>query len=128
MEKKISLMMIIISVLITAWAFAGPKEKIAVAANAQTPAASVSSQAGRSPLFLLFDEKGKLVETITNPYKEAENSGIAVVDFLAGKGVTTVVAEEFGPRIVQVMKSKGIRVVAFKGSADEAVKKVLQSN
>ena len=114
--------------LVSGLAFAGQKEKIAVAANDKIPGASVSSQAGRSPFFLLFDEKGKLTETITNPYKEAGSSGIAVADFLAGKGVTIVVAEGFGDRIVQVMKSKGIRAVAFKGSVEEAIKKVSQSN
>ena len=127
MKKGLSVMFTILF-LVSGLAFAGQKEKIAVAANDKIPGASVSSQAGRSPFFLLFDEKGKLTETITNPYKEAGSSGIAVADFLAGKGVTIVVAEGFGDRIVQVMKSKGIRAVAFKGSAEEAIKKVLQSN
>jgi predicted Fe-Mo cluster-binding NifX family protein len=108
-------------------AFAGEKEKIAVAANDKTPAASVSRQAGPSPFFQIFDGKGKLIETIANPYKEG-GGGIAVADFLAGKGVTVVVAEEFGNRIIEVMKNKGIRAVAFKGSVEAAVKKILQAN
>ena len=127
MRKGLSVMFTILF-LVSGLAFAGQEEKIAVAASDKIPGASVSSQAGRSPFFLLFDEKGKLTETITNPYKEAGSSGIAVADFLAGKGVTIVVAEGFGDRIVQVMKGKGIRAVAFKGSAEEAIKKVLQSN
>ena len=127
MKKGVSVMLAILF-LVSGFTFAEQKQKIAVAANDKIPGASVSSQAGRSPFFLLFDEKGKLTEVITNPYKEAGNSGIAVADFLAGKGVTIVVAEGFGDRIVQVMKSKGIRAVAFKGSAEEAIKKVLQSN
>jgi predicted Fe-Mo cluster-binding NifX family protein len=106
---------------------AGQQGKIAVAANDKIPAASVSKQAGPSPFFLLFDSKGKLIEVIDNPYKEG-GGGSAVTGFLAGKGVTVVVAEEFGSRIVEVMKNKGIRAVAFKGSATEAVKKVLQAN
>jgi predicted Fe-Mo cluster-binding NifX family protein len=105
--------------------FAGEKVKIAVAANDKTPGASVSKQAGPSPFFLLFDSRGILVEAIDNPNKEGEG-GIAVTDFLVGKGVTVVVAQEFGSRIVRIMKEKGIRAIAFKGSAEEAVKKVLQ--
>jgi predicted Fe-Mo cluster-binding NifX family protein len=107
-------------------AFAGEKEKIAVSANDKTAAASVSKQAGPSPFFLIFDGKGKLIETIANPYKEG-GGGIAVADFLAGKGVTIVVAQGFGDKIVQVMKGKGIKAIAFKGSVEEAVKKILQS-
>jgi predicted Fe-Mo cluster-binding NifX family protein len=125
MKKVISLMLAILF-MVSGLAFAGPKEKIAVAANGQTPEVSVSAQAGRAPFFLFFGENGKLTEAITNPAKDSQNSGIAVADFLAGKGVTVVVAEAYGPQIVQVMKSKGIRTVSFKGSVEEAVKKVLQ--
>jgi predicted Fe-Mo cluster-binding NifX family protein len=126
MKKFISIMLAILF-MASGLVFAGEKEKIAVAANDKTPAASVGKQAGPSPFFLILDSKGKLVEAIDNPYKEG-GGGIAVADFLAGKGVTVVVAQEFGSRIVEVMKNKGIRTVAFKGSAEEAVKKLLQVN
>jgi len=120
------IMMLALEFLIAGFAFAGQKEKIAVAANGETPAASVSTQAGRAPFFLLFDESGKLIETMANPGKEAGSSGIEVADFLVSKGVTVIVAEGYGGRIVGVMKDKGIRAVAFKGSVEEAVKNVLQ--
>ncbi len=64
-----------------------------------------------------------MIETLANPEKEADSPGTAVVDFLAGKGATVVVAEGVGPEIVEVMKGKGIKAVSFKGSAEEAVKK-----
>jgi predicted Fe-Mo cluster-binding NifX family protein len=123
--KKEILVMVIILFLVSSLACGGQKDKIAVSANGKTLAASVSPQAGLSPFFFLFDEKGKLIEAIENPYKEGGSAGIPVADFLAGKGVTIVVAEGFGDRIVEVMKSKGIRAVAFKGSVEEAVKKGL---
>ena len=125
MKKSIFIILAILF-MASSLAFAGEKEKIAVAANDKTPAASVSKQAGPSSFFLIFDGKGKLIETIANPYKEG-GGGIAVADFLAGKGVTIVVAQGFGDKIVQVMKDKGMKAVAFKGSVEEAVKKVLQS-
>jgi len=100
-------------------------EMVAVAASDKTASASVSSQAGRSPFFLLFDKQGTLVEAVDNPYKDAGNAGIPTLDFLAGKGVKVLVAEGFGSRIVEVMKSKGMRPVEFKGSAGDAVKKAM---
>ena len=99
--------------------------KIAVAANGETNAAAVSTQAGGAEFFLIFDKKGNLLETLANPGKNAASPGTAVVHFLVGKGVTTVVAEGFGPKIVEVMKGKGIKAVVFKGSVEEAVKKLL---
>ena len=125
MKKSISIMLAILF-LASFLAFAGEKEKIAIAANDKTLVASISKQAGPAPFFLIFDGKGKLIETIANPFKEG-GGGIAVADFLAGKGVTIVVAQGFGDKIVQVMKDKGMKAVAFKGSVEEAVKKVLQS-
>lgn len=126
MGKRVSLLLIML-LLVSSLALAGQREKIAVAANDKTPAALVSSQAGRGPFFLFFDGKGKLLETLDNPFK-GSGGGTVVADFLAGKGVTVVVAEEFGRKIIEGLKSKGIRAIAFKGSVAEAVKKVLQSN
>ena len=99
---------------------------IAVAANGKAISASVSSQAGRSPFFLLFDKQGTFVEAVDNPYKDAGNAGIPMLDFLANKGIKVLVAESFGSKIVEVMKSKGMRPVEFKGGAKDAVKKALE--
>ena len=71
--------------------------------------------------------KGKLLEAIENPYKNAESPGPSVVNYLAGKGAKVAVAGGFGAKIVEVMKAKDITAVSFKGSAQDAVKKVLQS-
>ncbi|MCX7140625.1 MAG: hypothetical protein NT123_05865 [Proteobacteria bacterium] len=101
-------------------------ERVAVAANDKTIAASVGSQAGRSPYFLFFDKQGAFVEAVDNPYKNGGNAGIPALEFLAGKGVTILVAEGFGPKIVEVMKSKGMRPVEFKGNAKDAAKKALE--
>jgi predicted Fe-Mo cluster-binding NifX family protein len=103
------------------------QEKIVIAANGETTAAAVSTQAGGATFFLIFDKKGNLIETLANPEKNAASPGTAVVHFLVGKKATTVVAEGFGPKIVETMKSKGIKTVAFKGSVNEAVKKIIQS-
>jgi len=101
--------------------------KIVVAANGEARAAAVSAQAGGADFFQIFDNKGNLIETLANPEKNAATPGTAIVHFLVGKRATVVVAEGFGPKIVETMKSKGIKVVAFKGSVEEAVKNILQS-
>jgi len=123
--KGISLMILVVFFLMTGFVYAGQKERIAVAADEKVPEAAVSGQAGRSSFFLLFDEKGTFLEAMVNPYKEGSSAGIAVVDFLAAKGVTAVVAGSFGDRITEGMKNKGIRALTFKGKATDAVKKIL---
>lgn len=106
---------------------AGKGDIIVVAANGETRADSVSAQAGGAAFFLIFNITGELIEKLPNPEKNAENPGIAVVDFLAGKGATVIVAEGFGPKIVGSMQNKGIRTVSFKGSVHEALKQILPS-
>ena len=125
--KKIISVTLMILFLISGLAFAAQKEKIAVAANDKIPSAAVSKQAGLAPYFLFFDGKGKMTEAIENPYKDKEGAGKSVAELLGNKGVTVVVAGELGGQIVEVMKGKGIKAVSFKGSAGEAVKKVLQT-
>lgn len=95
-------------------------------ANDRTLAASVGSQVGRSPFLLLFDKHGALIEAMDNPYKNAGNAGVSTVELLASKGINVLVSEGFGPKIVGVMKEKGIRAVEFSGSVSAALKKVRQ--
>lgn len=125
MRKVISVTLMLLF-LVSGLAFAAQQEKIAVAANDKVPSAAVSKQAGLAPFFLLFDGKGKMTEAIENPYKDKEGAGKSVAELLKNKGVTVLVAEEYGGQIVEVMKSKGVKAVALKGSAEEVVKKVLQ--
>ncbi len=106
---------------------AGKDGTIVVAANGATETSTVSAQAGGAAFFLIFDNKGKLIETLASPVKDAASPGTAVVHFLVGKGATVVVAEGFGPKIVGDLASKSIRAVSFKGSVDESIKNVLQS-
>ena len=124
--KKAIFVMGVLAILVPVLALAAQKETIAVAANDKIASAAVSKQAGLAPFFLFYDGKGKMTEAIENPFKDKEGAGKSVAELLKNKGVTVLVAEDFGGQIVEVMKGKGIKAVAFKGSAEEAVKKVLQ--
>jgi predicted Fe-Mo cluster-binding NifX family protein len=130
MKKEILIMIVIVSsLLVIAWSFAEQSGRIAVAANDKTLTAPVSDRAGLSPFFLIFDENGKLIDVIDNPFKEERGkAGHLMSDFLASKGVTVVVGEDFCGEIVDVIKNKGIKPVNFKGSVEEAVQKILKSN
>ena len=129
MNKRIVAGLAVFLLLMAACALPGEAgtARIAVAADGQTPAAAVAAQPGRSPFFLLFDEKGTFVQALANPYKDQGGSGISAVDFLASKGVTVLVAAGYGPRIVDVMKGKGIQPVELSGNAGDAVKKALSA-
>ena len=127
--KKTALSVLLLVFLITSLVYAEDKGKIAVAAEGNTATAEVSGVAARSPYFLIFDRAGTLIEALDNPYKGAgRKAGVSVVPFLAQKGVTTIVAGEFGRNMVQAMKERNIKYMQFQGSAGAALKNVLEAS
>jgi predicted Fe-Mo cluster-binding NifX family protein len=126
--KKIALIVLSMVFFMAGLAFAADQGKIVVAAEGKTAAAKVSGVAARAPYFLIFDGSGKFLEAVDNLYKTARRgAGTSVVPFLAQKGATVVVAGEFGGKMIQAMKGKGMRYLEFRGSAEEALKKVLET-
>jgi len=129
--KRISFLSLAMLFLISAVAYAGQEVvvKIAVASNNKNKTSNVGTIAGRSPYYLVFDSTGKLVEVIENPYKNVRGgAGPSTANFLAEKGVTIIIAETFGGKMINAMKSKGMTHFEFKGIANDAVKKVLAPN
>ena len=157
--KKVILAILTISLLIPVLALAEGQDKIAIATDEKGPNAPVSDRMGRSPFYLIYDEQGKFVAAIDNPFKNNRSrpagSMIDSLTFddkggLSGGGFTTpsrderdkiwddmfgffaqwrikvIVAQEFGDEIIRGFKAHGIRCLAYKGSAEEGVKKALQ--
>jgi len=128
--KRISFLSLTMLFLVSAVTYAGQEVvvKIAVASNNKNTTSNVAAMAGRSPYYLMFDSTGKLAEVIENPYKNARGgAGPSTANFLAEKGVTIIIAETFGGKMINAMKSKGMTYFEFKGIATDAVKKVLTS-
>ncbi len=118
---------LVVLFLIAAVAFAEQKGKICVATQEKSPEAAVSDKAGLAPYFLIFDEKGNLIETIDNPFKTRKfEAGHLMADFLPTKGVTAVIGTDYCGEIVDVLKNKGVIPYNFHGNAKEAVEKLLQ--
>ena len=126
--KKLVTLFLVVFAGASLVANAAPKNdmKIAVAATGKTVAATVGAKLAKSPYFLICDGAGKLIESLDNPYKDSESAGPTTVNFLSQKGVKVVIAESFGQRIADVMKSKGMDYFEFRGTAEDAVKAVLK--
>jgi len=125
----ISALVLILAAVSQDWAYAAQNGmvKVAVASTGKTAAASVSSLAARSPFYLIFDGNGKLIEVISNPHQDtARGAGPSAANFLATQGVTIVVAEGFGGKMVTVLEGKHISHFEFKGPVDEAVGMALE--
>ena len=129
--KRVSFFSLIILFLISTIIYAEPENemRIAVASKSKQLTSKVSSLAGRSPYYLIFNSTGQFIEVVENPYKKVRGgAGTSVAYYLSEKGVTIIIAEMFGNKMISAMKSKGITFYEFKGTANEAVKKILNSN
>jgi predicted Fe-Mo cluster-binding NifX family protein len=129
--KKIFYWLLVMSILFPVAPGAADMDHglIAVAADESADTANVSSQAARCTYYMLFDGTGDLQEIVDNPYKDAGGgAGPSTVDFLSSKGATIVIAETFGDKMINAMKSKNMKYYELKGEAVGAVKEVIASH
>lgn len=119
--------------LLFAFAFAAGASataiKIAVASTGQEKDAAINEQAGRTPFFLIFDDKGNLLEALENPARDQfRRAGPNAALFLADKDVTLVIAGDFGDKMTRVLDEHHIQYVKKTGAADSVVTTVLMKN
>lgn len=101
--------------------------KIAIATNNKDQNPQISEKAGRAPYYLVFDEKGEALEDISNPFfEERGGAGVATAKMLSDKGISVVIAGDFGRKMTDVLEDKDIKYYKKEGSAKEVLKKILQ--
>jgi predicted Fe-Mo cluster-binding NifX family protein len=103
--------------------------KIAIASDGETIDSQVAYKAARCYFLLLFDEEGKLIEAVENPYlNQRGDAGINCAALLADHEVTVFVAGNVGEKMAEVLEINAITFVAFEGTVKDALKHVLEKN
>ncbi|MEA2092814.1 MAG: NifB/NifX family molybdenum-iron cluster-binding protein [Patescibacteria group bacterium] len=99
--------------------------KIAIAVNNKDQNSQISERAGRASHYLIFDEKGKALGDISNPFlEERGGAGTATAEMLADKGISVVIAGDFGRKMTDALENRGVRYYKEEGSVEEVLKKV----
>jgi predicted Fe-Mo cluster-binding NifX family protein len=102
------------------------KSLIAVASEGRVVTDAVGPVAARSRYFLIFDDQGKLIEILENPHRETGGgAGPLVANLMAERGVSTLIAQNFGMNIKASLDEKGVNHFEFSGQIGDAVKSVL---
>jgi predicted Fe-Mo cluster-binding NifX family protein len=100
--------------------------KIAVAAIGKDENFEVSPRSGRSKFYLIFDERGNLLEVISNPFSRGGGgAGFGVAKMLADKGVDIVVGRQVGEHLDEILKMRGLKYYEMTGTAKDAVARIL---
>lgn len=96
--------------------------RIAVAATTNDISSNVSYYGGRAPFYLIFDERGNLLESFSNPFLELErHAGYEISKMIVERGIDIIIAGLFGPTMIDELSAQGTRCVTNSGSAREAV-------
>lgn len=99
--------------------------KIGVAAIEKNEKSEISRQAGKAPYYLIFDEKGKLLKAISNPFSiGGGGAGFGVAKMLSDKNVNIVIAGKIGPNMMEALTSHGLKYYEKTGTAKDVVLKI----
>lgn len=98
-------------------------DKLAVAAEGSEVNSSISSRAARAPFYIIFEKNGSMIMSIQNTAAE-ESSGASskAVKLLQKYGVGTLVAGDFGGKILDAMKEQEIKHVIATGIVSETIR------
>lgn len=99
-------------------------KKIAIASLGKNKDSEISSVAGRSPYYLIFDNKGKLIETVKNPFVIGGGAGFGIAKLLSDKDVNIVIAGKFGGNMTGALEEKNIKALEKKGIVEEILKEI----
>jgi len=96
--------------------------RIAIAATSDDASAQIDDHAGRAPSYLIFDDRGTLVETISNPFTGAEHgAGHRTARMLADKNVDLVIAGRFGSAMREELSERDIKMSEQTGKVQDAL-------
>ncbi|MBD3361620.1 hypothetical protein GF358_02385 [Candidatus Woesearchaeota archaeon] len=97
--------------------------KIAISSSGKEKNSEISPVSGRAEYYLIF-ENGKLIETISNPFRMGGGgAGIGVAQMLANKGVEMVISGKFGPNMTAFLDEKKIKYKTVQNkTVEEALK------
>jgi predicted Fe-Mo cluster-binding NifX family protein len=100
--------------------------KIAVAAIGKDETSEVSPRSGRSKFYLIFNERGELLEVISNPFSRGGGgAGFGVAKMLADKDVDIVIGGAFGGNMEDILRARGLRYYEMSGTVKESLMRLI---
>lgn len=99
--------------------------RIAITALRSSLESRIDAHFGRAAYFVIYDTEQKSIEFLPNPYLSmTEGAGASVVNLLAGRNVSQIIAGEFGNKIKTLVDSLRIQIIILKES-DKTIQDII---
>lgn len=101
--------------------------RIAVASVGKEGTSEISPRSGRAKFYLIFDDKGNLLEVLSNPFSRGGGgAGFGVAKMLADKKVDVMIGCQIGEHMEEALKSRGLKFFEMEGRAKEAAARIIE--
>jgi len=102
-------------------------DRIAIAAEGDSVTSEISERAGRAPYYLIFDGNGNFIKSLKNPSQiQGRGASSGVVDLLVKESIKTVIAGNFGDKMIKLLETNKIEFHQHTGIASDIVNELLK--
>jgi predicted Fe-Mo cluster-binding NifX family protein len=83
----------------------------AITSSGKTEKSFMDLRFGKCENVVIFNVNKNQYSIVENPYKDSENSGLKLVDYLKELGVTSIITGEIGPKVSAVLEKEKLQLI-----------------
>jgi predicted Fe-Mo cluster-binding NifX family protein len=99
----------------------------AITSAGKTEKSFMDLRFGKCENVVIFNVSTNQYSIVENPFKEVENGGIQLVEFLKEQGVTSIITGEIGPKVSALLETEKLQLILLheeKIKIDEIMDKI----
>jgi len=86
-------------------------KKFAITSTGKTEKSTLDLRFGKCLYIVIFDVDKNQYSIIENPYKDDENSGIQLVEYLKEAKITSIITGEVGPKVSALLEKEKFQLI-----------------
>jgi len=83
----------------------------AITSAGKTEKSFMDLRFGKCENVVIFNVNKNQYSIVENPYKDSENSGLKLVDYLKELGVTSIITGEIGPKVSTLLETEKLQLI-----------------